>query len=350
MGGEKNEELGPVNTISTHVDRPQALKVLVTGGGGFLGSAVCRQLGELDHEVSAFQRSQAKHLEALGVRSVQGDISDAAAVGAAIAGMDAVIHTAGKAGVWGKSEDYRRINVTGTQTVIDACREHGIGWLVHTSSPSIVHAGGDVEGADESIPIAEHFTAPYPETKAEAEKRIIAANSDELKTTALRPHLIWGPDDPHILPRLAAKVRNGSLALPAPNKLIDTIFVENAAQAHVMALEELSSAARNAGKAYFVTNNEPLPQGEIISRLLAAIGIDVKIRAVPVGVAKTAGALLETAWKTFGLKSEPPVTRFSVEQLATAHWFDTTAAQRDFGYTPRLTIAQGLEILGRKGL
>jgi nucleoside-diphosphate-sugar epimerase len=179
---------------------------------------------------------------------------------------------------------------------------------------------------------------------------VVAANSSKLKTTALRPHLIWGPGDPHILPRLAAKVRGGTLTLPGPDKVIDTIFVENAALAHVRALDELLGTARCAGKAYFVTNNEPMPQGEIIQKLLAAIGIDVKIRAVPVGLAKMAGSICESAWRTLGLKSEPPVTRFSVEQLATAHWFNTRAAEQDFGYKPTITITEGLELLRQANL
>ena len=256
-----------------------------------------------------------------------------------------VVHTAGKAGVWGDAADYWKVNVEGTANVIQACREHGIEILVHTSSPSIVHTGGDIGGADESLPIADHFTAPYPASKAEAEKMVLGAGDSHLKCAALRPHLIWGPGDPHILPRLAEKARGGSLALPGPDKIIDTIFVENAAQAHVLALKELAGEARCAGKAYFVTNNEPLPQGEIIARLLSAIGIEVKIRAVPVPLAKTAGAACEFAWRALRLRSEPPVTRFSVEQLATAHWFDTRAAERDFGYRPQITIAEGLERL-----
>ena len=326
------------------------MKILVTGGGGFLGSAVCRQLARLNYEVIAFQRSAATHLGSSGIRSVAGDITQREALSAAAAGCDAIIHTAGKAGVWGDADEYRRINVGGTDNVIGACQELKIPILVHTSSPSIVHSGGDIGGADESLPIADHFTAPYPETKAEAERRVIAANSDRLKTTALRPHLIWGPGDPHILPRLAEKARGGTLALPGPDKIIDTIFVENAALAHVKALQELAASARCAGKAYFVTNNEPMPQGEIIRKLLAAIGIDVRIRAVPAGVAKTAGALCETAWRIFGLKSEPPVTRFSVEQLATEHWFDTSAAKADFGYRPVISIEEGLKRLREAGL
>lgn len=321
------------------------MKVLVTGGGGFLGSAVCRLLAQSGFQPVAFQRSDANHLSACGARVVRGDITDASQVAAAMRGCEAVVHTAGKAGIWGAAQDYWRVNADGTDNVIRACLEQGVRYLVHTSSPSIVHAGGDIDGADESLPIATHFTAPYPASKAEAERRVIAANGTGLRTTALRPHLIWGPGDPHILPRLAAKVRRGRLALPAPDKPVDTTYVDNAALAHLRALQELTGAGRCAGKAYFVTNNEPLPQGEIIRRLLAAMGIEVRIRAVPLPIARAAGAVCEFAWRALRLSSEPPVTRFSVEQLATAHWFDTRAAERDFGYRPTITIEQGLQRL-----
>jgi len=297
------------------------LKVLVTGGGGFLGSSVCRQLAGKDHEVTAYQRSAAPHLETAGIRVQQGDITDISGLKQAAGGCEAIIHTAGKAGVWGDPADFQRINVEGTANVIRACRDLAIPYLVHTSSPSVVHSGGDIEGADESLPIADHFTAP-----------------------------IWGPGDPHILPRLAGKVKRGRLALPGPHKVIDTIFIENAAQAHVMALEELTGAAKCAGKAYFVTNNEPLPQGEIIQRLLAAIGIEVKIRALPTGLAMAAGALCEYSWRFLPLAGEPPVTRFAVVQLGTAHWFDTSAAERDFGYQPKFSIEDGLAELKRNVL
>jgi nucleoside-diphosphate-sugar epimerase len=326
------------------------MNILVTGGGGFLGSAVCRQLAEKGHDVVALQRRPATHLEPFGVRSVEADIDDADAVTRAAEGCDAIVHTAGKAGIWGDPADFRRVNVDGTTHVLRACEAHGIRFVVHTSSPSVVHAGGDIEGGDESLPLATHFSAPYPETKAEAERLVTRANSAALRTVSLRPHLIWGPGDPHILPRLVAKARGGRLALPAPHKVIDTVFVENAALAHVLALEELLGEGRCAGKAYFITNHEPLPQGEIIQRLLAALGVEVKIRAVPAGVAMAAGAIAESTWRLLRLGSEPPVTRFSVEQLATAHWFDPAAAERDFGYTPKYSIDEALGILAREGL
>lgn len=326
------------------------MKVLVTGGGGFLGSSICRKLAELGHSVIAFQRSPANHLDQHGIRSISGDICDDKALVGAAHGCDAIVHTAGKAGVWGNPAEFHRINVEGTANVLEACRKNTIPILVHTSSPSIVHSGGDISGANESLPIADPITAPYPASKAEAERRVLVANSDTLKTVALRPHLIWGPGDPHILPRLASRVRGSRLALPGPEKIIDTIFVENAALAHVKAMEELQGAKKCAGKAYFVTNNEPLPQGEIIEKLLEAIGVPVRIRAIPAGLAMVAGDLCEVVWRTFRLKSEPPLTRFAVEQLATAHWFDTRAAARDFSYIPTISINEGLMRLREQGL
>jgi nucleoside-diphosphate-sugar epimerase len=318
------------------------VKILVTGGGGFLGTAICCQLRRLGHQVAAFQRGNAQHLHRQDIRVYQGDICDQVALTEAAQGCDAVIHTAGKAGIWGKDEDYERVNVGGTQNVIGVCRDLRIPILIHTSSPSVIHGGSDIEGGDESLPLETRFLSPYPASKASAEILMLAANSGELKTTALRPHLIWGPGDPHILPRLAAKVRRGRLALPGVNKLVDTVFVENAARAHIDALIELSTGGRCAGKAYFISNDEPLPQGEIIRRLLAAIGIKAEILPVPAFAARGAGMICEIVWRVLGLASEPPVTRFSADQLCTAHWYNISAAKRDLGYRPDISIVEGL--------
>lgn len=321
------------------------MKVLVTGGGGFLGSAICRLLHWRGYAPIAFQRSAAPLLEADGIAVRQGDICDLEALAAAGEGAAAVIHTAGKAGIWGDPEDYRRINVDGTAAVIRTCREQRIPVLVHTSSPSIVLDGRDIEGANETVPVARRFLAPYPATKATAEKLVLAANGRELATTALRPHLIWGPGDPHILPRLAARVRRGRLALPGADKRVDTVYVENAARAHVNAMLNLLGERTCAGRPYFISNDEPLPQGEIIGRLLAAAGVEARIRPVPGWLARAAGALCESLWRGLKIRSEPPVTRFSAEQLSTAHWFDISAARRDLAYRPQVSVAEGLDRL-----
>ncbi|RLA48531.1 MAG: 3-beta hydroxysteroid dehydrogenase, partial [Gammaproteobacteria bacterium] len=205
------------------------MKVLVTGGGGFLGRAICRQLLARGDEVIAYQRSASDELEKLGIRVIQGSITDADLLNTALKGVDAVIHTAAKAGVWGPYDEYFRHNVTGTENVINGCLKNGIRKLVFTSSPSVTHADGDVEGGDESLPYAEHYNSPYPATKALAEQMVMAANCPKLHTVSLRPHLIWGPGDNHLLPKLLESAKSGKLKLPGPDKLIDTIYIDNAA-------------------------------------------------------------------------------------------------------------------------
>lgn len=321
------------------------MKILVTGGGGFLGSAICRQLLARGDEVIAYQRSDTPELLALGARCVQGDLQDLPLLSESINGCDAVIHTAGKAGVWGPYEEYYSANVLGTENVISACRASQVAHLVYTSSPSVVHGGGDIEGGDETLPYPEHFSSPYPATKALGEQLILAANGEHLKTVGLRPHLIWGPGDPHLLPRLMTKAAGGRLALPGGEKLIDTIYVENAAEAHLLALEGIKRGGACCGKTYFISNDQPLPQAEIIRGMLKAAGMEPDIGSVPPFVAKTAGAVLQTAWKLLRLDSEPPVTKWSAEQLSTAHWYDISAAKRDLEYKPSVSIDEGLELL-----
>jgi nucleoside-diphosphate-sugar epimerase len=323
------------------------MKVLVTGGGGFLGSAISRQLLERGDQVVALQRRAAPELSQRGAVVVQGDITDLPTLLYSAKSCDAIIHTAGKAGVWGPYEDYYRVNVTGTELVLQTCRQLGIRLLVLTSSPSITHAGKDIDGEDESMPVSSKFLSPYPATKAAGEALVLAANGATLRTTALRPHLIWGPGDPHILPHLAAGVRKGKLSLPGSDRVIDTVFVENAARAHVLALDELQGAGRNAGKPYFISNDEPMRQDVIIPLLLDAIGIKAEIRPISTTVARTAGAVCEFIWKLLRIESEPPINRFTAEQLSTSHWYNISAAKRDFGYRADITTAQGVEVLRR---
>lgn len=319
----------------------------MTGGGGFLGSAVCRQLAMLGHHVVAFQRRPAPHLGRLGVQVRRGDVRDRQALTDAVDGCDAVIHAAARAGLWGDAGTYHEINVGGTRNVIESCRERGVGRLLHTSSPSVVLCGRDIEGGDESLPLVSEPLAPYPASKTEAERLVLIANGHGLRSAALRPQLMWGPGDPHLLPRLLQRARHDRLFLPAPGKKHDVVFVENAARAHVQALQELCSTGRCAGKAYFVTNNEPVVQGEFVLRLLKAVGVEARIRTISPAAARMAGAAMEAGWRLLRIRSEPPMTRFLAAQLSASHWFDGSAARRDFGYVAPISIDQGLALLAR---
>lgn len=319
------------------------MKVLVTGGGGFLGLAICRRLRACGHDVRALNRQRYATLDALGVEQHAADLRNIDLVALAAEGCDAVIHTAAKAGAWGPLIEYYETNVRGTDHVLAACEIHRIDRLVYTSSPSVVHNGADLEGVDERVPYAQHFLAPYPQTKALAEQRVLAANSPTFATVALRPHLIWGPGDPHLLPRILDRARRGRLRLIGEtSKKIDTIHVENAAEAHVLALEKLAPGASIAGKAYFISQGEPMLQDAMINALLNAAGFPPEVRRLPLGAAKFLGAALESVYKLLRIQAEPPLTRFMVEQLSTAHWFDIGAAQRDLGYTPGVSTSEGL--------
>lgn len=321
------------------------MRVLVTGGGGFLGRAIVRQLLERGDSVSSISRSDYPELTELGVTCHRGDMADREAVMAAVEGVEAVIHVAAKAGPGLYRPDFVAANVDGTRHVIEACRYHGVRYLVHTSSPSVVHAGGDIDGGDESLPYPQHFAAPYPATKAEAERLVLAANGRDLKVCALRPHLVWGPGDNNLLPRLAERNRAGRLKLPAPDKLIDTVYIDNAAEAHLLALDNLSGPGTAAGRAYFISNGEPLAVGVWLERMLAASGEVPQLGRVSPRLAMAAATVVEAVWRGLRLRRDPPLSRFVVEHLATAHWYDISAARRDLGYAPRVSIDEGMQRL-----
>jgi len=324
------------------------MKILVTGGGGFLGQALCAGLVERGHQVLSFNRGHYRVLQDMGVGQIQGDLADAQAVHHALLGMDAVLHNAAKAGAWGSYDSYHQANVVGTDNVIAACQAHGISRLVYTSTPSVTHrATHPVEGlgADE-VPYGEDFQAPYAATKAIAEQRVLAANSASLATVALRPRLIWGPGDQQLVPRLAARARAGRLRLVGDgSNLVDTTYIDNAALAHFLALDALAPGAACAGKAYFISNGEPLPMRELLNKLLAAVGAPPVNRTISFATAYRIGAVAERLWPWLRLPGEPPLTRFLAEQLCTAHWYSMAPAQRDFGYVPQVSMEEGLRRL-----
>lgn len=322
------------------------MKALVTGGGGFLGGAIVRMLLGRGDTVRSFARGSYPELEALGAEVIRGDLADAEAVDRAVAGVDVVFHVGAKAGVWGSYESFHQANVVGTEHILAACRKHGVRKLVYTSSPSVVFNGRDMEGVDESVPYADHYETHYPRTKAEAERKVLAANGPELATVALRPHLIWGPGDTNLVPRIVDRGKQGRLKrIGADRKLIDGTYVDNAAEAHLLAADRLDVGAPLAGKAYFIANGEPLPVWDMVNHILGAAGVPPVSQTVSPEVAYAAGWVLEQVHGLFNLPGEPMMTRFVAKELSTAHWFKLDAARRDFGYVPRVSVEEGLQRL-----
>jgi len=279
-------------------------------------------------------------LEARGVRFVQASLDDEAAVRAACRGMGTVFHVAAKVGVWGSYDEFFRANVLGTLAILAGCREHGVSRLVYTSTPSVVYNGLGIAGADESLPLTTDCPSPYPLTKAIAEREVLAANSPALRTVALRPHLIWGAGDPHLVPRVLARAKAGRLRIIGSGaNRVDMVHIANAVDAHLAAEIALGGAA--AGRAYFITNGEPVVLWDWINNLLAALGEPPVTKHISLGAASVVGAVCEAAWRVFSLKDEPPMTRFIAAELAKDHWFSIGAARRDLGYDPRVTMAEG---------
>ncbi len=325
------------------------MKALVTGGGGFLGGAVVRLLRQRGDTVRSFTRSAYPWLDELGVEQSLGDLANPDALEQAVAGCDVVFHVAAKAGVWGRYADYFNTNVIGTQNVIAACKKQGVRRLVYTSTPSVVHAGQDIEGANESLPYPKHFEAYYSETKAKAEKAVLAANGTELATVSLRPHLIFGPGDPHLVPRIIASAKAGKLKRIGSRPVkVDVTYIDNAAQSQLDAADRLDIGTAPAGKAYFISNGEPVELWPFIDRVLAEAGVPPVAKTISAWKAKLAGRILEWVYWIMPGTSEPPMTRFVASQLSTSHWYDISAAKRDLGYTPRVTVDDGIKKLGER--
>jgi len=322
------------------------LKILITGGGGFLGRHIFKKLLGKGHELFSFSRSDYPFYRANNIKWIQGDIQNFLQVKNAISGKDVVFHTASKVAPWGRWEDFYKTNVTGTENVIKACQEEGVTKLIYTSSPSAVFGKSDLLGVDESTPYPEEFLAPYGKTKAMAEKMVLKSHGEKgLATVALRPHLIFGEEDPHLIPRMLDKAKKNKLFRVGDGKnLVDIIYVENAAYAHVLAMEKLDLTSPIGGKAYFLGQEKPVPLWDFIGDILKAVGRKPIKKNISLKFAYNLGHIFEKIYQTLGLyRKEPPITRFVACQLGKSHYFDHKNSERDLGYHPQVSIKEAIE-------
>ena len=323
------------------------MKALVTGGGGFLGLYIVEQLVARGDQVRNVSRSRYPELDALGVESIQGDLRDPQTATTACEGVDVVFHTAAVAGIWGPWEYYHGINTVATHNVVAGCQTHGVPKLVFTSSPSVTFDGSDQRDVDESVPYPTQWLCHYPHTKALAEQHVLEANgTNGLMTCSLRPHLIWGPRDHHLIPRLLERARSGKLRQVGDGaNMVDMIYVENAAAAHLQAADALEPGSPVCGQTYFISQGEPVNCWDWISQILALADLPAITKSISFRAAWRIGAVMEGAYRLLRLKSEPRMTRFLAAQLAKDHYFDIRRAIDDFGYRPQVSTEEGMQRL-----
>lgn len=320
--------------------------VLVTGGGGFVGAAIVKRLLARGIDCRVVGRNHYPEIALLGAQCLKGDIRDPGFLHESFQGVDTVFHTAALAGIWGKWQEYYSINVQGTENVIRACRERQIANLVYTSTPSVVFNRRDICNGDESLPYASDFLCHYARSKVMAEKMILAANCPALRTCAIRPHLIWGPGDPHLVPRLLASGRNKLLKKVGTGRnMVDISYVDNVAYAHVLAADNLAGSGTAAGKAYFINQGRPVCLWDWINNLFSELAVPPVSSTVPFAAAYWLGALSEIVYSLIRAKKEPRMTRFLAEQLAKSHYFSSARAAADLGYSPLVTTEQGMKHL-----
>lgn len=323
------------------------MRALVTGSNGFVGKHLVRALAARGDDVVALDLSAWEEPQPR-VQSVTADLRDADALLKAAQGVDVVFHVASriqtrKTG----AQEVHDVNVGGTRNLMAACRAHGVARFVYVSSASVVYGGADLENGDESLPYPTHFHAPYAETKAQAEREILEASDEQLATCSIRPHIIFGPGDTRFFPAVLGRARSGKLKayVGDAEKMSDFTYVGNLVDSLLMAADALEPGGKLAGQAYFVTNGEPMAFWEFVGRLLDGMGLSRPSFRVPYPIAFGAAAFRETMDAMRGIAtSEESLTRFTIRYLTTHHYFSNAKAARDFGYAPRIDLAEGIAL------
>lgn len=312
------------------------MKVLVTGASGMLGAAVASLLVTRGNSVRTFQRRPSG---VPGAADVTGQLADRAALAIAVEDVDAVIHLAAKVSFTGDTEEFHRVNVLGTADILEVARAGGVKRFVHVSSPSVAHTGRSLVGAAAEPADPEHARGAYARTKAQAEILALGANDADMSVAVIRPHIVWGPGDAQLIERVLTRARAGRLPLlGGGTALVDTTYVDNAASAIVAALHRIDHVR---GVPLVVTNGEPRPIGELLTRICRAGGVPEPRRSIPGWLGRAAGSAVEALWRGSNPDGEPPLTRFLAEQMSTAHWFDQKRTRSLLDWTPEVTLEEG---------
>jgi len=324
-------------------------RYLVTGGGGFVGKALCKELRRQGHYVVSLSRGSYPDLEAVGVLAQQVDIgSNVDGWAHLFDGIDGVFHTAAKVDMWGEYEGFYKTNVLGTRNILAACQRAGVTNLVFTSSPSVIHTGSDLVNVDESTPYPTHYHAFYPQTKAQAEQEVLSSDRDgSLRTVALRPHLIWGPNDTNLIPTVVERAKIGRLTrIGSGENLVDLTFIDDCVNAHILAMRALAERPEKVGgKAYFISQGDPVKMWGWIDEVLVAHGLPPVKKALSTKVAYTLASVMEVVAKALsliGVRMKPLLTRFLVSEMSTHHYFNIARAKSDLGYHPSCSIAEAM--------
>lgn len=322
-----------------------AKNILVTGAGGFLGRYIVKALLKKGHQVVGLGRTKHQDLIDQGVRWVQADIRDLEKTRLALKDIDTVFHCASKVAMWGEWDEFESINVQGTQNLLTACLENNVKKFIYTSTPSVVFGQDSINGGDEKLPYPTQSLSLYGKSKAIAEKNVLDIDQSKLLTCAIRPHLIFGPGDDHLVPRLVQAARDNKLKIIGNGEnLVDVIAVENAAEAHILAFENISPSSPICGQAYFVAQDKPVKLWDFTNHLLKIHGTKPVTKTISFKLAYFVGWLCETVAKIIGYKKDKlPMTRFVAMQLSKSHWFYHAKAQNDFGYKPLITTEQALK-------
>ncbi len=319
---------------------------IVTGGGGFVGLGIVKALRAMNIQVSVVGRHRYPQVEEVGGVCLVGDIRDASFMKSALGGADTVFHVAAKAGVWGSWDDYFSINVTGTENVIAACQHNNIKRLIHTSTPSVVFNRGHLCGVDESTPYATEVLCHYARSKIMAEILVLEANDLLLSTTAIRPHLVWGPGDTNLIPRLLARGKKNQLKIVGDGtNMVDIAYIDNVVDAHIKAAINLELYGTAAGESFFISQGEPVNLWGWINDLFIALNRPLIARSVSFKTAFRVGNILEHLYTVLRIKTEPRMTRFVAEQMAKSHWFSVEKARDILKWHPEVSTTEGMQRL-----